>query len=142
MELLRYLGISDKKGYHQWALLNHPDKGGDSAKFVEVKEAFERLHGRDGKSAPPAAASAAARAPEHTGADQWNQRFGNLFSKHKAEVHKTFFAERAPPPDAQRCTGWLASRGRRCFKLRARKGGDLCDVHAAKAANGGAVPKA
>lgn len=128
MELLRFLEITDRQSFRQWALRNHPDKGGDNGKFVEVKEAFERLHGADGK-----VAAAPAPAPARSATDL-NKKYADAFNRASAQ---NFFAERAPPPDAQRCTGWLASRGRRCFKLRAKKGGDLCDVHAAKAAKEG-----
>ena len=35
-DLLKYLGITDKKTWHQWILTGHPDKGGDEVKFEEA----------------------------------------------------------------------------------------------------------
>lgn len=40
-ELLFSLGIVNAKSFRQWALLNHPDKGGEHDFFVLVREAFE-----------------------------------------------------------------------------------------------------
>lgn len=41
MELLEFLDIVDTRTFKKWALLNHPDKGGVSAKYVLVSEAYQ-----------------------------------------------------------------------------------------------------
>ena len=50
MELLAYCRITDRKSWLDWALRNHPDKGGDAEKFAMVKNAYEQAHAeRDAK---------------------------------------------------------------------------------------------
>lgn len=57
MELLNFCGIKDSSSFKQWASKNHPDKGGDTDKFVLVREAYEKYIQSPSPSSQPSRSS-------------------------------------------------------------------------------------
>lgn len=41
-DILGNAGIKDKSSFRLWALANHPDKGGEQAKFQEVSDCYDK----------------------------------------------------------------------------------------------------
>jgi hypothetical protein len=114
MDVLRDLGITDKKTFQQWAIHNHPDKGGKTNIFQAVSAAYRKYISN------PEAAPASARA----GGDA-----------DFAKAYASFFETRSErrglgrPPNA--CTATTAAGGGRCSNKRTAFSA-FCALHEAR----------
>ena len=119
MELLKFCGITDDKTWRQWAQLNHPDKGGDSAKFALVMDAYQKHMITDTTPTPtPTAESTTINVTELQ--KLWTQTVQKINENPErciARVSGVGFGEKVTPTSTRRCHNKKLS------------GSDYCRIH-------------
>lgn len=108
--LLKELGIESHADWRSWCRKHHPDKGGDKELFQFVNLAVQKHLPSNKSEVPPSPPPP--RPPSN--ADTLRELYEKMF-------------EKAPPPDAKRCTK-VRPNGSRCMGTRYGSH-SLCHVH-------------
>jgi hypothetical protein len=90
--LLKGLGITDKKTYHAWLLLNHPDKCGNSEESTRLFQTVSSAYAAQAKkpSPPPKEYNVW----QHPDADVWKNPHSAEFRTAMNDLQQTIFTMR------------------------------------------------